>query len=92
VFRKEGSKNCGYELEEVTLPILYHYIFSMIGLTGCDITSKIGTKKAALQSNPEIHLQGFGMSAEISSVQIQHVECYLVNVVNQGAMQAVSQI
>jgi len=30
-FVRKGSKNCGYELEVVTLPALYHYIFSTIG-------------------------------------------------------------
>jgi len=30
-FVRKGSKKCGYELEEVTLPVLYHYIFFKIG-------------------------------------------------------------
>ncbi|KAG1662368.1 hypothetical protein GQR58_020977 [Nymphon striatum] len=50
-------------------------------LTGCDITSKIGTKKAALKANPETHLQGFGTSPPSVAV-IQHVETYLLHVVD----------
>ena len=51
-------------------------------LTGCDITSKIGTKKAALKANPERHLQGFGTTAPITAAMIQQAEKYLVNVVD----------
>ncbi|KAG1651194.1 hypothetical protein GQR58_027383 [Nymphon striatum] len=36
-------------------------------LTGCDITSTIGTKKAALKANPETHLQGFSTSPPSST-------------------------
>ncbi|KAG1674175.1 FAD-dependent oxidoreductase domain-containing protein 2 [Nymphon striatum] len=50
-------------------------------LTGCDITSKIGTKKAALKANPETHLQGFGTSPPSVTV-IQHSETYLLHVVD----------
>ncbi|KAG1677702.1 hypothetical protein GQR58_013762 [Nymphon striatum] len=50
-------------------------------LTGCDITSKIGTKKAALKANPETHLQGFGTSPPSVTV-IQHAETYLLHVVD----------
>ncbi|KAG1662219.1 hypothetical protein GQR58_021027 [Nymphon striatum] len=50
-------------------------------LTGCDITSKIGTKKAALKANPETHLQGFGTSPPSVAV-IQHAETYLLHVVD----------
>ncbi|KAG1685953.1 hypothetical protein GQR58_008894 [Nymphon striatum] len=50
-------------------------------LTGCDITSKIGTKKAALKANPETHLQGFATSPPSVAV-IQHVETYLFHVVD----------
>ena len=31
-------------------------------LTGCDYTSKVGTKQAALKANPVDYLQGFGCS------------------------------
>ena len=51
-------------------------------LTGCDITSKIGTKMAALKANPERHLQGFGTTAPITAAMIQQAEKYVVNVVD----------
>ena len=34
-------------------------------LTGCDITSKIGSKKVALKAKPGVHLCEFGISTEI---------------------------
>ena len=39
-------------------------------LSVCYISSKIGTNKAALKSNPEFHLPEFGTSDEISPVHI----------------------
>jgi len=53
-------------------------------LTGCDITSKIGTKKAALKAKPEIYLQGFGTTAPLVSPMIQQAEQYLVHVIDAG--------
>jgi len=99
MFRKKGLKELwvragrGNTTRFVPLHILHNrqgndlcmVLPALHSLTGGDITSKIGTKKAALQSNPEIHLQGFGTSAEISPVQIQHAERYLVNVVKSGS-------
>ena len=54
-------------------------------LTGCDITSKIGTKKAALKADPKIHLHGFGTTTPLTSATIQRAEQYLVNVVDVGS-------
>ena len=42
--------------------------------TGCDITSNIGTKKAALKVDPEIHLHGFGTMTPLTSATILHAE------------------
>ncbi|KAG1651191.1 hypothetical protein GQR58_027383 [Nymphon striatum] len=42
-------------------------------LTGCDITSTIGTKKAALKANPETHLQGFSTSPPSETVKIHTI-------------------
>ena len=64
----------GHDLCSV-LPALHN-------LTGCDISSKIGTKKAAIKADPEIHLQGFGTTAPITTAIIQQAEKYLVNVVD----------
>ena len=54
-------------------------------LTGCEITSKIGTKKAALKADPESHLHGFGTTIPLTSATIQRAEQYLVNVVDVGS-------
>ena len=61
---------------------LYCVLPALHSLTGCDITSKIGTKIAALKANPERHLQGFGTTAPITAAMIQQAEKYLVNVVD----------
>ena len=70
MFRKEGLKELwvragrGNTTRFVPLHILHDrhgadlckVLPALHSLTGCDITSKIGTKNAALKSSPEIHL------------------------------------
>ena len=53
-------------------------------LTECDITSKIGTKKAALKANPVVYLNGFGATAPLTPPLLQQAEEYLVQVVALG--------
>ena len=53
-------------------------------LTGCDITSKIGTKKAALKADPVANLQLFGTTAPLVPSLIQQAEQYLVHVIDAG--------
>ncbi|XP_072015053.1 uncharacterized protein [Amphiura filiformis] len=53
-------------------------------LTGCGITSKIGTKKAALKANPVVHLHGFGATTPLGPSSIQQAEQYLVQVIDAG--------
>ena len=48
-------------------------------VTGCDVTSKIGTKSSALKKNPERFLHDFGIG-EPSDAVFGHAEQYLVNV------------
>ena len=36
-------------------------------LTGCDVTSKIGTKSAALKSEPHVYLKNFGENELLES-------------------------
>ena len=72
----------------VPLHILYRnydaQLFSVLpalhALTGCDITSKIGTKKAALVADPIKYLASFGKIATLSERDIQLAEEYLVKV------------
>lgn len=51
-------------------------------LTGCDITSKIGTKKGALKGNPTVYLKGFGTTIPVTSQMIHQAEQYLVRVID----------
>jgi hypothetical protein len=46
-------------------------------LTGCDTTSKIGTKKAALKADPEKFLGSFGVTPTLPQVTIEKAENYL---------------
>ena len=52
-------------------------------LTGCDITSKVGTKKAALKANPEIHLKCFGTSLTLPPTVFKSAEMFLVKVLKR---------
>ena len=49
-------------------------------LTGCDVTSKIGTKSSAMKVNPERFLQAFGVG-EPSDIAFKNAERYLVYVI-----------
>lgn len=49
-------------------------------LTGCDITSKVGTKKAALNAEPENLLKHFGGLPTLSQPLIKNAESYLAKV------------
>ena len=49
-------------------------------ITDCDVTSKIGTKEAALKANPEKYLQEFG-EKELNGDSFRKAEEYIVNVI-----------
>ncbi len=51
-------------------------------LTGCDVTSKVGTKAAALKAHPMQYLDGFGMNAYQDD--FHKIEEYLVQVMKIG--------
>ena len=53
-------------------------------LTGSDISSKVGTKKAALQGDPTKYLQSFGINAVMDDSTAKEAEKYPVNVVAKG--------
>ena len=80
---KSGSSHCmcfssvGQSMCDV-LPAVH-------ALTGCDITSKFGTKSAALKADPTKLLKGFGQGdATISNVEFRNAEEYLVQVLSRG--------
>jgi len=50
-------------------------------LTGCDYTKKIGTKHAALMTNPKHKLEGFGTKTDKST--IDKAEEYLIQVLKK---------
>ena len=54
-------------------------------LTGCDVTSKVGTKFTAPNSEPEKYLMSFGEMDEPSNESLQAAEKYLVEVVNKNS-------
>ena len=49
-------------------------------LTGCNVTSKIGTKSSAMKNNPASFLEDFGIG-EPSDAALKSVEHYLVNII-----------
>ena len=50
-------------------------------LTGCDVTSRIGTKAAAVKARPELYLQHFG-EEPLRETALQQAEKYLVKVID----------
>ena len=52
--------------------------------TGCDVTSKIGTKSSAMKINPERFFQAFGVG-EPSDIAFKSAERYLVNVIQPSS-------
>ena len=53
-------------------------------LTGCDITSEVGTKKAVLKAKPNASLTYFGTSPTLTPVINQNAEHYLVDVLKNS--------
>ena len=53
-------------------------------LTGCDITSKFGTKAAAIKADPVLHLKNFGKPDVSLLCCLKQAEAYLVNVFHHG--------
>ena len=49
-------------------------------LTGSDSTSKIASKKSAINANPELYLQRFGEENELSVEAAERTEQYLIKV------------
>ena len=56
--------------------------------TGCDITSKIGTKKGALKGNPTVYLKGFGTTIPVTSPMIHQVNNIWCEVLTSRVVQA----
>ena len=52
-------------------------------ISGCDVTSKFGTKAAALKSKPEYYLLNFGESDEMTG--FQEAEKYLVQLLQKNS-------
>ncbi|KAG1696934.1 Alpha-N-acetylgalactosaminidase [Nymphon striatum] len=65
---------------------LCHVLPAVHMLTGCDYTSKVGTKQAALNNHPETYLKGFGTCANVQDMDlvIIRAEEYLVHVLKKG--------
>ena len=63
--RKHGNNLCG------VLPAVH-------SLTGCDATSKVGTKKTALKARPIELLQGFGIDPHPQTTVFVNAERFLV--------------
>ena len=72
LYEWQGSELCK------VLPALH-------SLTGCDTTSRVGTKKAALKTNPEKILGQFGLLPNLPQTIIKKAEEYLVKVLRPGS-------
>lgn len=77
---------------DTTRYLLLHTLFQHLGgslcdvlpavhsLTGCDITSKVGTKKTALKAQPQELLKHFGRSPCLSEQMVKNTELYFIKV------------
>jgi len=53
-------------------------------LTGCDSTSKFGTKAAGIKAEPVLYLKDFGRACMDMQDCVQNAEKFLVQVLNRG--------
>lgn len=55
-----------------------HMVYSVVlkahVLTGCDVTSKIGTKAAPLKAKPELYLSHFGEEERLTENTVELAE------------------
>ena len=58
-------------------------ILLKVHVSGCDVTSKVGTKAAALRNTPENYLQNFGESDEVKTEDINLAEKYFVQLIQK---------
>ena len=72
-----------HTLYEQLGPQLCSVLPAVHSLIGCDITSKVGTKKAALKADPQKFLKNFGESPTISVRSIQNAEKFLIKVLKK---------
>lgn len=63
---------------------LSHVLPAVHTLTGCDYTSKVGTKHAALRASPEIFLKHFGTLSVDMESEFAAAEEYLTQVLKKG--------
>ena len=66
------------------MPNLPKVLPALHSLTCLDITSKVGSKKAALKAEPANHLQGFCAFSNMNDAVSHEAEKYLVNVLDHG--------
>ena len=69
--------NIGHEMRSVILRL--HV------LTGCKVTSKIGTKYGALNAKPIDYLKTFGQSENLCHEEAEKAESYLVKVLHHSS-------
>ena len=84
-----------YGIADKTRYIHIHRMTTVLGLqicktllkthvvSGCDVSSKIGTKAAALKNTPENYLQNFGESDEVKTEDINLAEKYFVQLIQK---------
>jgi hypothetical protein len=53
-------------------------------ITGCDYTSKLGTKHTGLKANPETYLKDFGKITSDLAIALSASEGYITQVLKKG--------
>ena len=75
------SKSFGYDTELLNGQQMCRTLLKTHIISGCDVTSKFGTKAAALKIKPEYYLLNFGKSDEM--IGFQEAKKYLVQLLQK---------
>ena len=59
-------------------PSLCKVIFKARVLSGCDVTSKLGTKQASLNAKPDVYIRQLGEDNQLTIDEMKNAETYLI--------------
>ena len=65
---------------------IYKFVLKAHVLSGCDVTSKVGTKAAALKSTHENYLRNFGEANEVTRELFALSERYLAQILQKNSL------
>ena len=67
-------------------PSLCKVIFKARVLSGCDVTSKLGTKQASLNAKPDVYIRQFGEDTQLTIDEMKNAETYLIKLLQPKSL------